>query len=128
MWVLSDDLEVEEVEEFREETMLDLINVDLVDAADLLKSAIFLASFMLLRFFFLLLILSLGVSFKFIVILIVLSAFCVSGLGGILFEGQVGNVRDRPYQALVIDDLLVLPSLMAQKWKHLLIMQLLETE
>ena len=104
--------------------MFDLVYVNLVDDPGLFKRLVFLAFFGL----FLFILVTLCVSLKLIVILLVLSPLGEGRLSGVDLEGKVCDVRDRAYQALIIDDLLVLPPLVSHQWEHLLVMQLFESE
>ena len=73
---------------------------------------------------FLFILVTLCVSLKLIVILLVLSPLGEGRLSGVDLEGEVCDVRDRAYQALIIDDLLLLPPLVSHQRQHLLVMQL----
>jgi hypothetical protein len=104
--------------------MFDLIYINLVDGPGLFKRLILLAFLGL----FLFILVTLCVSLKLIVILLVLSPLGEGRLSGVDLEGKVCDVRDRAYQALIIDDLLVLPPFVSHQWEHLLVMQLFESE
>jgi hypothetical protein len=104
--------------------MFDLVYVNLVDGPGLFKRLVLLAFLGL----FLFILVAFCVSLKLIVILLVLSPLREGRLSGVDLEGKVCDVRDRAYQALIIDDLLVLPPLVSHQWENLLVMQLFESE
>ena len=104
--------------------MFDFVYINLVDGPGLFKRLVLLAFLGL----FLFILVALCVSFKLIIILLVLSPLGEGRLSGVDLEGKVCDVRDRAYQALIIDDLLVLPPLVSHQREYLLVVQLFESE
>jgi hypothetical protein len=112
--------------------VLRLIDVDLVDAAWLARPVAALGGLALGLLGFLLtlggFLGSQGVSPQVLTFLLDIVGFHGGSLGGLLPEGQVRQVRYRPDQSLVINDLLVPLSLLTDQRENFLVVQLLEAE
>jgi len=139
VWVLSNDVKVEEIQELREKPVLDLINIDLINLpafSFLFYYPIFLRFPRLLHFLssFFFVVFTFGVSLKFVIVvktLVVSVGLHHSGLTAVAaagLQGPVRDVRDRPYQPLVIDYLLILLPFKPEQREYFLVVKLLEPE